>query len=159
MNLSKIGGTESFLIALIALTSAMWLHDRLPASREEIAGVEALAAPNENARRVVASRLSDAPSLSKGEARRLGERVVAIEASASRPAVNVAAQRLNIERERLAALPFQDMGISDKFRWMLLGIGRYSELLIGSLIGLCALAVARKRRCCAGMRRIGRRRP
>jgi hypothetical protein len=159
MNLSKIGGADAFLIALIALTSAMWLHDRLPASRAEIAGVEALAASNENAQRVVASRLSDDPKPSKGEARRLRERVVAIEASASRPPVNGVTQRLDFERERLAALPFRDMGNLDKFRWVLLGLGRYSELLIGSFIGLCALIVTRKRWNGSGMRRSYRQRP
>ena len=159
MNIPKIGGAELFFIALIALTSAMWLHDHLPASREEIAGVQALAASNENAQRVVASRLLDNASPSKGEARRLRERVVAIEAIASGPARSVAAQRLNLERERLAALPLQDMTCGDTLRWVLLGIGRYSELTVGTLVGLCALAVARKRRIGNDARRSDRRRP
>lgn len=142
----KIGSAEFFFIALIALTSAMWLRDRLPASREEIAGVEALAASNEDAQRAVAARLSDDPSPTRGEARRLRERVTAIEARASRRSANGGVQRLNVERERLAALPFQYMSTGDRFRWILLSLAHYSELLIGTLAGLCALVIARKLR-------------
>lgn len=146
MKIPKMGCTEFFLFALIALTSVMWLRDRLPASRDEIRGVRALAASNEDAQRVVAYRLASGSNLSKGEARRLRERVAAIEAAVSRPIPSVAAQRLAFERERLTDQPFLEMTNSDKFRWMLIGIGRHIELIIGALVGLCALAVTHKRR-------------
>ncbi|MEW6339656.1 MAG: hypothetical protein RXR20_25300 [Paraburkholderia sp.] len=145
MKIPKMGCGEVFLVALIVLTTVMWLRDRLPASAAEIRGMQALAASNEAAQRVVASRLADGSSLSSSDVRRLRERVVAIEAYASRPAPGVATRRLTLERERLAARPFLEMTGGDKLRWMLFGIGRYAELIIGALAGLGALAFIRLR--------------
>jgi hypothetical protein len=146
MKIPKMGCGELFLVVLIVLTAAMWLRDRLPASADEIRGVQALAASNEAAQQVVSSRLAEGSNLSRREARRLRERVVAVEAFASRPAPGAAAQRLTFERERLAAQPFLEMTSGDKLRWMLFGIGRYAELIIGALAGLGALAFIRLRR-------------
>jgi hypothetical protein len=146
MKIAKMGRAEIFFIALIVLTSVMWLRDRLPASREAIAGVRTLAAANERAQRVVAASLAENPAPSNRDARRLRERVAAIEASAARPVANTASQRLMFERARLAALSFVDMTDGDRLRWLLLGIGRYSEAIIGVLLGLGALAVTRKLR-------------
>lgn len=85
MKVPAIGRADAFFMVLIALTAAMRLRDCWPASRQEIAAVQTLAARNDSARRVVSSRLSGDPELNEGELRHLRERVMAIEALASRP--------------------------------------------------------------------------
>ncbi|HDR9068224.1 TPA: hypothetical protein QDA90_003532 [Burkholderia vietnamiensis] len=143
--LPKLGMVEAALLALVALTAAMWLRDQIPASEVELTEVRALAAGNDAARQVVAETLSVYPSPNKREVRQLRERIVAIERVALRLSEDPSMREMLNERDRLAATPLSSMSVDDLVRWMLFSVGRCMTLIVGSFVGLCGLLLFRKR--------------
>ena len=141
----KLGVVDKALLALVALTAAMWLRDQLPASGVELAEVQALAAHNEAAHAAVVAALSADPSPNRREARQLRERVVAIERASLRLSEDPSMQAVVSERDRLAAIPLSSMSAEDLMRWTLLCTGRYLTLIVGTFAGLCGLLVLRGR--------------
>jgi hypothetical protein len=143
MRIPKLNPVEIVFVMLIGLTAAMSARDRLSASGDAIAAIQVLARQNDDAMRVVAVAMAAQPQMNIGEARRLRERVIAIELTATRLATDPAKRELIGERERLSAIPFWQMTFGDKVRWLLLGAGRYSALILGGFLGLCAVLLLR----------------
>ncbi|PCE30041.1 hypothetical protein BZL54_23030 [Burkholderia ubonensis subsp. mesacidophila] len=143
----KFGALEWLFIPLIALTVAMWIHDRLPASADEIAAVRAIAASSQGARAEVAAAMATMPEMDKREIRELRERAAARTASASRSAGDPVAAEMARERDRLSAQSVTDMTPADLVRWALLASRRHLTLVLGGVIGVCAMLIVRRREC------------
>jgi hypothetical protein len=71
----KLGWKETLLLALIAITGAMALRDRLPASQAEISQIGRLASSNVTAMREYEQAIASDSSISIRDARMLRERV------------------------------------------------------------------------------------
>lgn len=119
MKISAMSYVEIFFVVLIVLTIAMRVHDRLPASSEEIATVQTLASSNDAARLAVAASLS-AGSMNKGELRHLREQVAALEAP-----------RLRVD-EQAPQRTWQRLLVERRFVWIVGAIGGLSALAVVS---------------------------
>jgi hypothetical protein len=143
MSFPRVGPVEAGLLVLVAVTALARIHDALPASAAEISAVGAIARTNDDATRSFGEALAEDPEISKGKLRHLRERVVSIEAEAARLAANPTARAMADETMRLAAIPFPDMSLDDKLRWLLISVGRHSTPILGTLLGLCGMLVFR----------------
>src|SRR5690242_3083656 len=144
MKIPKLNPVELGFVALIVLTVSMRVHDVLPASSVEIAAVQAEARSNEDAARAFTAAIAAHRGISKGDLRRLHGRIVRAESEEVRLSKDPVARELASEGARLVSIPFWQMTYDDKLKWFLLCVGRYSTLVVGAFVGLCALLVVRK---------------
>lgn len=127
MNAIKLGPKEMALLLLIAITGAMALRDRLPASQAEIVQIGRLAATNVSAMREYYQSIESEPSMSIREARQLREKIE-IMSGPSAPASHL------------------DFGQSDDDAWWRVHIRPLVPYVLGAIGVVVALQISRARR-------------
>lgn len=115
------------LLALIAVTGAMMLRDRLPASQVEIAQIGKLASVSASTMHEYEQAIESDPSMSIREARQLRERIASINGS------------------RASALRFEDAHNADT-AWWRIHIHPFVPYALGALGAAIALQISRVRR-------------
>ena len=127
MKASTLGAKEMLLLVLIAVTGAMALRDRLPASQVEIAQIGKLASVSASTMHEYEQAIESDPSMSIREARQLRERIASINDS------------------RASALRFEDAHNDDN-AWWRIHIRPFVPYALGALGAAIALQISRVRR-------------
>lgn len=141
--LSKFGASEWLCVAAIAVAVALSGIDYLPASQTSINAVLKLAGREEAALDEADCFLGKHPSPSIKELRDLRREVEAkLQATDWRRGARAP---LELERQRVQAIPLSEIGAGDLVRWMLFQLADHLAIVVAAMVVLVAIFVDRRR--------------
>jgi len=143
--LSKFGPSEWLCVAAITVAIALSGIDYLPASQASINAVLKLAARQEEALDEADCFLGKHPNPSIKELRDLRRGVAAkLQATDWRRGAKAP---LEVEQQRVQAIPLSEIGAGDLVRWMMFLVADHLAIVVATVAVLAAIFFDRRRGC------------